>query len=267
MKIENNNVYYYHNDHLGTPTLMTSSSGTTVWQGEFKPFGESLSVTGSITNNLRFPGQYNDSETGLHQNYFRDYKAEIGRYVEADPLLHRAGLVINKGCSGRSRYTSSIQTLLDPYGYASDNPGRFSDKLGLYSYDGSATYTSGGDGLGGGWMSVTLTSECYKNFRLIGDYLVIFAGGTLGVPVGRSSFTFTMDDNHRAGGPQLERMTGISTILSASGGLGIGGSIGVLFMGDGIADISGWLRGVDLSTDAFIGYSFRTGVRRECRQN
>ena len=85
-KIENNNVYYYHNDHLGTPLLMTSSSGSTVWQGEFKPFGESVSVSGSITNNLRFPGQYYDSETDLHYNYFRDYKAEIGRYVEADPI-------------------------------------------------------------------------------------------------------------------------------------------------------------------------------------
>ena len=57
VKIESNNVYYYHNDHLGTPALMTDSSGTTVWQGEFKPFGEPVSVTGSITNNLRFPGQ------------------------------------------------------------------------------------------------------------------------------------------------------------------------------------------------------------------
>ncbi len=61
-KIENNNIYYYHNDHLGTPMLMTDGSGNAVWQGEFKPFGEPLSITGSITNNLRFPGQYYDSE-------------------------------------------------------------------------------------------------------------------------------------------------------------------------------------------------------------
>ena len=39
-KIENNNIYYYHNDHLGTPMLMTDSAGAVVWQGEFKPFGE-----------------------------------------------------------------------------------------------------------------------------------------------------------------------------------------------------------------------------------
>jgi RHS repeat-associated protein len=66
------------------PLLMTDESGSIVWEGEFLPFGEALSITGTITNNLRFPGQYYDSETGLHYNYFRDYKPEIGRYVEAD---------------------------------------------------------------------------------------------------------------------------------------------------------------------------------------
>jgi RHS repeat-associated protein len=85
-KIEGNNVYYYHNDHLSTSTLMTDETGTTVWEGEYLPFGEALSVSGTVTNNLRFPGQYYDAETGLHYNYFRDYKPEIGRYVEADPI-------------------------------------------------------------------------------------------------------------------------------------------------------------------------------------
>ncbi len=63
----------------------TKVAASVVWSGEFLPFGEPLSITGSITNNLRFPGQYYDEETGLHYNYFRDYEPMIGRYVEADP--------------------------------------------------------------------------------------------------------------------------------------------------------------------------------------
>jgi uncharacterized protein RhaS with RHS repeats len=51
-KVESGNVYYYHNDHLGTPQKMTDSSAAVVWYGEFLPFGEPLSVTGTITNNL-----------------------------------------------------------------------------------------------------------------------------------------------------------------------------------------------------------------------
>ncbi len=85
-RIQGSAVYYYHNDNLGTSYKMTNNSGTVVWYGEFKPFGEQVSITGSIINNLRFPGQYYDAETGLHYNYFRDYKPQIGRYVEADPI-------------------------------------------------------------------------------------------------------------------------------------------------------------------------------------
>jgi len=85
-KIEGVNTYYYHNDHLATPQKMTDSSGVVVWQGEFKPFGESVSITGSVTNNLRFTGQYFDQEAGLHYNYFRDYNPLIGRYIESDPI-------------------------------------------------------------------------------------------------------------------------------------------------------------------------------------
>ncbi len=35
---------------------------------------------------LRFPGQYDDAETGLHYNYFRYYDPETGRYLSPDPL-------------------------------------------------------------------------------------------------------------------------------------------------------------------------------------
>jgi RHS repeat-associated protein len=39
-----------------------------------------------IENNLRFPGQYYDAETGLHYNWNRYYSPETGRYIAADPI-------------------------------------------------------------------------------------------------------------------------------------------------------------------------------------
>ena len=47
-----------HPDHLGTLQKMTDSSGTVVWSAYSKAFGEATVTVSTITNNLRFPGQY-----------------------------------------------------------------------------------------------------------------------------------------------------------------------------------------------------------------
>ena len=61
--------YFYHNDHLGTPQKLTAISGALVWSAKYSSFGEvTVDPTSTITNNLRFPVQYYDEETGLHYN-------------------------------------------------------------------------------------------------------------------------------------------------------------------------------------------------------
>lgn len=35
---------------------------------------------------LRFPGQYEDEESGLHYNRYRHYDPETGQYLCADPI-------------------------------------------------------------------------------------------------------------------------------------------------------------------------------------
>jgi RHS repeat-associated protein len=61
--------------------------------------------------NLRYPGQYYDAETGLNQNYFRDYDPLVGKYVESDPIGLRAGV--------------------NTYAYVDQNPISHIDPLGL----------------------------------------------------------------------------------------------------------------------------------------
>jgi RHS repeat-associated core domain len=111
--MEGANTYYYHNDYLGTPQVMTDSAGVVKWSADYKPFGEAINITGSITNNLRFPGQYYDAETGLNYNYFRDYNPVIGRYIESDPL-------------GIQQGENQI------YAYVRNNPLLFLDEEGLW---------------------------------------------------------------------------------------------------------------------------------------
>ena len=79
-------LYYIHPDHLGTPQALTDQSQNIVWNANYKPFGEAQVNVASIASNLRFPGQYYDDETGLHQNYFRDYDPGLGRYIQSDPI-------------------------------------------------------------------------------------------------------------------------------------------------------------------------------------
>jgi RHS repeat-associated protein len=88
-----------------------------IWRWESDPFGATAANQDpdgdavTFTYNLRFPGQYFDAETGLNQNYFRDYDPAIGRYSESDPIGLEGGL--------------------NPYLYANGNPLAYSDAYGL----------------------------------------------------------------------------------------------------------------------------------------
>ncbi len=45
-----------------------------------------LQATAAPEFNLRFPGQYEDAETGTFYNYFRSYQPGQGRYTQGDPI-------------------------------------------------------------------------------------------------------------------------------------------------------------------------------------
>lgn len=106
-------VYHYlHTDHLETPVLSTDKSGMQTWKAISEAFGDTRVDTGSaITMNLRFAGQYFDGESGLHQNYFRDYRPGVGRYIQRDPI----------GLSGG----------VNTFAYAGVNSLSFTDPTGL----------------------------------------------------------------------------------------------------------------------------------------
>jgi len=85
-------VYYFHNDHLGTPQVLTDDTGTITWKAVYTPFGEAVPSIQTVENPFRFPGQYYDQETGLHYNYFRYYNPQTGRYITPDPIGLEGGI-------------------------------------------------------------------------------------------------------------------------------------------------------------------------------
>ena len=120
-------VYYYHNDHLSTPQILTDDSGAVAWRAAYEPFGEAQISVENVENNLRFPGQYFDQEVGLHYNYFRTYDPTTGRYLESDPIGLNGGL--------------------NTYGYVSGNPLSFTDPFGLLSFEEIYNCLFGGEGV------------------------------------------------------------------------------------------------------------------------
>jgi RHS repeat-associated protein len=81
------NLYFVHADQIDTPIMMTDDTKAVVWNALFLPFGSVESITGSATNNMRFPGQYFLIEDGLHYNWYRHYDPTLGRYTRPDPLI------------------------------------------------------------------------------------------------------------------------------------------------------------------------------------
>ena len=139
--------YAVHSDHLNTPRLITDEANKAVWQWPYTAFGDNkpagilkatqnpnnaftqdpmtnarLQATNpAIVYNHRFAGQYFDSETGLHYNYFRNYMPNQGRYSQNDPF----------GLAGGS----------NRFGYVGGNPLSRTDPLGLFEVEGYPSST------------------------------------------------------------------------------------------------------------------------------
>jgi RHS repeat-associated protein len=67
--------------------LSSATDGSIAWSAGYAAFGKAIiDPLSTIENNLRFPGQYYDQETGTYYNWHRFYDPETGRYLSADPI-------------------------------------------------------------------------------------------------------------------------------------------------------------------------------------
>ena len=102
-------VFFYHTDQIGTPLVLADADGNVVWKATYNDFGKAFISVNLVENNLRFPGQYFDAETGLAYNWNRYYDPETGRYITRDAARDGS----------------------NHFAYASNNPFAFTDPDGL----------------------------------------------------------------------------------------------------------------------------------------
>lgn len=111
--LRDTSIHYYHNDHLSTPQRLTDSAGRVSWAGLYSAYGACHSTVSAVSNPLRFPGQYQDDETGLLHNWHRQYDPQTGSYLTPDP------------------YRGSVLMMDPSYVYALGDPINLIDPTGL----------------------------------------------------------------------------------------------------------------------------------------
>jgi len=159
-QISGSTALWYHHDQIGSTRLITNSTGTSQATYTYDPYGGLASNTGSITNPLRFTGQYTDLESGYLYLRARYYDPTTAQFISEDPL---------------TRQTPS------PFSYAGDDPLDKIDPNGMKELPCSLA-----------------TSACYKKYPrstgsipiLTGCGVVIsqaYAGGVASVHVDTSN--------------------------------------------------------------------------------
>jgi RHS repeat-associated protein len=89
---------------------MVSAGGEVRWSAGISAYGELRELEGErYACPFRWPGQYEDAETGLYYNRFRYYDADAGGYVSQDPIGLAGGL-------GLVAYVRDPLTWTDPLG-------------------------------------------------------------------------------------------------------------------------------------------------------
>ena len=111
-----NDVYPMLSDQVGLPKAMFDSAGTQVWSaghtlwGRVK-FAKAANDGAQIDTALRFPGQWEDDETGLCYNLRRYHDPDTGCYLSIDPIALEGGIRTHG-------YVPNPQVEYDPLGLA-----------------------------------------------------------------------------------------------------------------------------------------------------
>jgi len=102
---------FYTLDRLGSIRELTDSTGAVRARYDYDPYGRRTKSTGDLEADFGFTGQYYHAPSKLHLAVYRAYDADVGRWINRDPVAEAGGLNL--------------------YRYVKNSPTRYTDSLGL----------------------------------------------------------------------------------------------------------------------------------------
>ena len=115
-KLVDGQRYSIITDYLGTPAAMLDAAGRKVWSADISICGDLRNLTGDRQDcPFRWPGQYEDTETGLYYNRFRYFDSGAGAYISQDPIGLMGGVALYSYVKDASRW-------IDPWGLTDCTP-------------------------------------------------------------------------------------------------------------------------------------------------
>ncbi len=140
---------YLHHDQLGSTRLVTDTSGNSVASYAYDPYGNVTATTGTPTiTNMRYAGEYFDTETGFIYLRARVYDPTTGQFLSRDPM---------------------VASTREAYGYTGGNPLNATDPSGMIGLPGTDFCID----IGGGCDSIV--EQHAEGAQQVAD----FAGGVL----------------------------------------------------------------------------------------
>jgi choice-of-anchor C domain-containing protein len=235
---------YLHADQVGSPRLLTSSTGASIGTANYDAYG--ARTTTGVTTPCGFAGQYTDTESALIWLRARYYDPDTGQFLSRDPI------------ESMTR---------QPYSYANGNPLDFTDPAGLF-----------------GWHSFlstvrTVTFVGQSSLDLVGTVAAFVPGGqvfaaaafTAGTALGAINAAATCTDAAIGGAGAVSRLDCAASLATIAGTVGwaklvsptVSGGARALSVEEGFYRNGGWVGVGNLFGDAFgaaWGYKIGTGT-------
>ena len=90
--ISGTNYYFDVEDIPGSTTEVTNSSGATVWQSSYDPYGRATILQGTVTPDFQYAGYYYHAPSSLNLTLHRAYSPTLGRWLNRDPIEEEGGV-------------------------------------------------------------------------------------------------------------------------------------------------------------------------------